>query len=134
MIFVDTSAWYAVEVEDDINHERASKFLSLIASGKYAISITTDYVLDETLTLLRSRRDLTSASTFIDKIKRSSSVRIFWIDESLFEKALAIFQKSNHKSWSFTDCTSFAFMRELSVSDAFTFDSHFREAAFQGLP
>ena len=134
MIFVDTSAWYAVEVEDDVNHERACKFLSLIASGKYGVSITTDYVLDETLTLLRSRRGLTSASIFIDKIKRSSSARVFWIDESLFEKALTIFQKSNHKSWSFTDCTSFALMRELSVSEAFTFDSHFREAAFQGLP
>ena len=134
MIFVDTSAWYAVEVEDDINHERACKFLSLIASGRYGISITTDYVLDETLTLLRSRRDLTSASAFIDKVRRSSSVRIFWIDENLFEKALTIFRKSNHKSWSFTDCASFALMRELSVADAFTFDSHFGEATFQGLP
>ncbi len=134
MIFVDTSAWYAVEVEDDVNHEKACKFLSLIASGKYGISITTDYVLDETLTLLRSRRDLTSATTFMDKIKKSSSVRVFWIDENLFEKALNIFQKSNHKSWSFTDCTSFVLMRELSISEAFTFDSHFREAAFLGLP
>ncbi|MGD0202724.1 MAG: type II toxin-antitoxin system VapC family toxin [Candidatus Bathyarchaeia archaeon] len=134
MIFVDTSAWYAVEVEDDVNHEKACKFLSLIASGKYGISITTDYVLDETLTLLRSRRDLTSATTFMDKIKKSSSVHILWIDENLFEKALNIFQKSNHKSWSFTDCTSFVLMRELSISEAFTFDSHFREAAFLGLP
>lgn len=134
MIFVDTSAWYAVEVEDDVNHEKACKFLSLIASGKYGISITTDYVLDETLTLLRSRRDLTSATTFMDKIKKSSSVHIFWVDENLFEKALNIFQKSNHKSWSFTDCTSFVLMRELSISEAFTFDSHFREAAFLGLP
>jgi hypothetical protein len=134
LIFVDTSAWYAVEVEDDVNHEKACKFLSLIASGKYGISITTDYVLDETLTLLRSRRDLTSATTFMDKIKKSSSVRVFWIDENLFEKALDIFQKSNHKSWSFTDCTSFVLMRELSISEAFTFDSHFREAAFLGLP
>lgn len=134
MIFVDTSAWYAVEVEDDVNHEKACKFLSLIASGKYGISITTDYVLDQTLTLLRSRRDLTSATTFMDKIKKSSSVRVFWIDENLFEKALNIFQKSNQKSWSFTDCTSFVLMHELSISEAFTFDSHFREAAFLGLP
>ena len=134
MIFVDTSAWYAAEVEDDVNHEAAHKFLSKIASGKHGISITTDYVLDETLTLLRSRRDLASASAFIDKIRKSKSVRIFWIDEGLFEKALEIFQKSNRKSWSFTDCTSFGLMRELSVSEAFTFDSHFREAGLQALP
>jgi predicted nucleic acid-binding protein len=134
LIFVDTSAWYAVEVEDDVNHEAACKFLAEIASGKYGVSITTDYVLDETLTLLRSRRDLGSASCFIDKIRGSKSVRVFWIDESLFEKALDVFRKSDRKSWSFTDCTSFALMRDLSVSEAFTFDAHFREAAFQALP
>ena len=134
MIFVDTSAWYAVEVEDDVNHEAACKFLSNIASGKQGVSITTDYVLDEALTLMRSRRDLTSATAFINKIRKSKSVRVFWIDEDLFERALIIFQKSDHKSWSFTDCTSFALMRELSISEAFTFDRHFKEAGFLAFP
>jgi predicted nucleic acid-binding protein len=134
LIFVDTSAWYAIEVEDDLNHEKACAFLSKIASGKYGVSITTDYILDETLTLLRSRTDLNSAANFFDKIRKSKSVRVFWIDESLFEKALDIFKKSDHKSWSFTDSASFALMRELFLSDAFTFDSHFREAGLKALP
>jgi len=134
VIFVDISAWYATEVEDDVNHESACKFLSEIASGKHGVSITTDYILDETLTLLRSRRDLESANGFIDKIRKSKSVRVFWIDEESFKKALDIFRKSNSKSWSFTDCTSFALMRELGVPSAFTFDKHFREAGFQPLP
>ena len=108
--------------------------MSNIASGKHGVSITTDYVLDEALTLLRSRRDLASATAFIDKIRKSKSVRVFWVDEGLFEKALVIFQKSENKSWSFTDCTSFALMRELSVSEAFTFDKHFREAGLLAIP
>ncbi|HKZ88375.1 MAG TPA: type II toxin-antitoxin system VapC family toxin [Candidatus Bathyarchaeia archaeon] len=134
MIFVDTSAWYAIEVEDDINHEKARKFLSKLSSGKHGVSVTTDYVLDETLTLLRSRRSLASATAFIGKIRKSSSVRVFWIDESLFEKALDIFRKSDRASWSFTDCASFALMRDLSIPEAFTFDNHFREAGLQALP
>jgi uncharacterized protein len=134
LIFIDTSAWYALEVEDDINHEKALKFLSNIASGKQGIAITTDYVLDETLTLLRSRRDLDSAVTFIDKIRKSKSIRIFWITEDLFEQTLKVFRRSDDKNWSFTDCTSFALMTELSVSTAFSFDKHFREAGFQNLP
>ena len=134
MIFVDTSAWYAVEVEDDVNHEAACKFLSTIASGKHGISVTTDYVLDETLTLLRSRRSLSSASAFIDKIKKSKSVRVFWVEEGLFEKALEVFQRSERKSWSFTDCTSFALMKDLLIPNAFTFDGNFREAGLQILP
>jgi predicted nucleic acid-binding protein len=134
MIFVDTSAWYAVEVEDDVNHDAACNFLSQIASGRHGIAITTDYILDETLTLLRSRRGLTSAATFIDKISRSKSLRVFWVSENLFEKALNIFRKSDRRSWSFTDCTSFALMRELSVSEAFSFDNHFREVGLQAHP
>jgi uncharacterized protein len=133
LIFVDTSAWYAVEVEDDVNHEIACRILSKVASGKHGVLVTTDYVLDETLTLLRSRRGIASASTFIDKIWKSKSVRIFWIDEGLFEKALDIFRNSDRKSWSFTDCTSFALMHDLLVSETFTFDGHFREAGFQPL-
>jgi len=134
VIFVDTSAWYAVEVEDDVNHEQACKFLSEIASRKHGVAITTDCVLDETLTLLRLRRGLAPASNFIDKIRRSGSVRIFWINEDLFEKALYIFQRSDGKRWSFTDCTSFALMRDLAIPNAFTFDRNFREAGLQALP
>jgi len=52
MIFVDTSAWYALDLENEINHQKARKFLSEIATGTYGIAITTDYVLDETMTLL----------------------------------------------------------------------------------
>ena len=134
MIFVDTSAWYALEVEDDVNHQAACKFLQQLASGKHGISITTDYILDETLTLLRSRRGLTTATTFIDKVNKSKSIRVFWINDDLFEKALSVFQKSERKSWSFTDCTSFALMRELAVLETFSFDNHFREAGMQTLP
>ena len=134
MIFVDTSAWYASEVEDDVNHEQARKFLSQLASGRHGVAITTDYVLDETLTLLRSRRGLPAAITFIDKIRKSKSIRVFWVNENIFEKALSIFRNKSDVAWSFTDCTSFALMKDLSLAQAFTFDSHFSEAGLQKLP
>jgi predicted nucleic acid-binding protein len=102
--------------------------------GKYGVSVTSDYVLDETLTLLRSRRSLNDATSFIDKVKRSRSVKIFWVDVELFDKALEVFRSSGNKSWSFTDCTSFALAQGLSVSDAFAFDTHFEEAGLKGHP
>ena len=134
MIFVDTSAWYAAEVEDDINHEKARTFLVQLAQGKHGVAITSDYVLDETLTLLRSRRGLPDAITFIGKIKKSKSIRIFWVGENVFDKALGIFRKRSDAMWSFTDCTSFALMNDLSITEAFTFDGHFAQAGFQKLP
>ena len=134
MIFIDTSAWYASEVEDDINHEKAREFLGELASGKHGVAVATDYVLDETLTLLQSKRGLPAALTFIEKVKASKSVQIFWINESTFEKALGPFKKTSASPWSFTDCTSFALMKDLSISEAFTFDCHFKQAGFQKLP
>jgi uncharacterized protein len=134
MIFVDTSAWYAVEVEDDFKHNAAYDFLATLASGKYGIAVTTDYIIDETLTLLRSKSDLASALAFVDKITKSKSLRVFWVNEDLFRKALDIFKKSNNKTWSFTDCTSFALMTDLSISASFSFDNHFRQAGFQVFP
>jgi predicted nucleic acid-binding protein len=36
--------------------KKARKFISEIALGKHGVAVTTDYVLDETLTLLRSKK------------------------------------------------------------------------------
>jgi len=134
MIFVDTGAWYASEVEDDVNHTAARKFLDQLSKGSHGGPLTTDYVLDEAMTLLRSRRNLSSATTFVDKVRSSSSVKITWVDESLFEKSLEFFRRSDGRTWSFTDCTSFVLMKQLSVSEAFAFDKHFKEAGFAVYP
>lgn len=121
-------------MEDDVNHRPAREFLAKIAKGAFGVPVTTDYVLDETLTLLRSRRSLAAALSFVDKVRNSKSVRIFWIEEGPFEKGLQLFRKSDRQSWSFTDCTSFALMKDLSLVDAFSFDSHFQEAGFRTSP
>jgi predicted nucleic acid-binding protein len=71
---------------------------------------------------------------FIDKVRASGSVRVFWVDEPLFDKASDFFRKSERSTLSFTDCASFALMKDLSLTDAFAFDSNFREAGFQVYP
>lgn len=51
MIFVDTGAWYASVIPDDDNHAGAHHWLT---SNNEPL-VTTDYVIDETLTLLKVR-------------------------------------------------------------------------------
>ncbi len=51
MIFVDTSAWYASVVPTDPNHAAAAAWLK----GNQLPLLTTDYVVDEILTLLKMR-------------------------------------------------------------------------------
>lgn len=134
MIFVDTSAWYAYEVPDDVNHPKARGFAERLKRGEFGSLITSDYVLDETLTLLRMRKGLRASRAFIDKILKSRSVIIVWVDEGIFRKALETFLKSEGKAWSFTDCTSFAIMEQLKIANSFTFDVNFKEAGFAAYP
>jgi len=136
LIFVDTTAFYALEVEDDVNHEKARKFLlDEIRTGKYGIMITSNYIIDETLTLLRIRQGVDVALKFYDKVKGSKSIRIVWVNEGIFNEALEIFQRNDGKlRWSFTDCTSFAIMKALNIRFAFSFDRNFEEAGFVRLP
>jgi predicted nucleic acid-binding protein len=56
------------------------------------------------------------------------------VDENLFEKGLAIFRGFKDRAWSFTDCTSFALMKQLGVNDSFAFDEHFKQAGFTVFP
>jgi uncharacterized protein len=51
MIFVDTTVWYAAYVAEDPEHEAAS---ALLAEPRQRLA-TTDYVIDELLTLLKAR-------------------------------------------------------------------------------
>ena len=51
MIFVDTGAWFALAVQNDPDHEAAVAWLRQNRTPL----VTTDYILAETVTLLRMR-------------------------------------------------------------------------------
>jgi predicted nucleic acid-binding protein len=134
MIFVDTGAWYALESPDDRNHRGAAAFLRELSKGRLGAMVTTDYVLDETLTLLSLRFGAAAASRFLIKIRESESVDIVWIGEHAFWEAAKLMEERVDKRWSFTDCTSFIAMRSLGLDSAFTFDDNFQQAGFKKLP
>jgi hypothetical protein len=96
--------------------------------------VTTDFVADETLTLIRFRLGLAAADAWWQQVEASSRLRWERVDSDRFEKARALFFQYRDKAFSFTDCTSFAIMRELRVTHALTTDRHFRQAGFQILP
>ncbi len=134
MIFVDSGAWKALKDPDDEYHQEATDFHREMAKGRYGALVTSDYVLDETLTLLMSRTSLNFATTLLDEVLTGTSVHLVWINEELFRGAAVRFRASGARGWSFTDCTSFELMHRLGVKDAFAFDKHFMEAGYNRLP
>ena len=134
MIFVDTGAWYALEDEDDENHRAALSFKEDLRKGRHGSLLTTDYVLNEAITLLRLRKGAEPSSAFAKKALGSRSVTVVWIDRGLFNAALSLMEERRDKRWSLTNCTSFAVMSQLRVKEAFAFDKNFEQAGFVMLP
>jgi hypothetical protein len=131
--FVDTSAWAAYYDADDRWHTSAKQAMASLINQRVAF-VTTDYVLDETLTLLRYHAGHQAAVTFGEAVRKSQYVTLVRVDEVLWENAWQLFKQYHDKSWAFTDCTSFTLMRHLGIAQVFTFDKHFAQAGFQLWP
>jgi predicted nucleic acid-binding protein len=132
-LFVDTAGWMMLADGSDPKHAKARNARDrLLRQG--AALLTTDFVLDETLTLLRMRLGLDAAERWWNQVDASSRVVWEWIDPARAEKARHWFFRWRDKSYSFTDCTSFVVMKELSIRQVLTSDHHFRQAGFDCLP
>ena len=97
--------------------------------GQEGLIFTTDYVLDETITLLFRRLPFETAKESLEKIDKAIKegyLYVEWITPERFEKAKALRLKYNDKpKISFTDLTSMAVMMELGIEDLITEDEHF---------
>lgn len=127
MIFVDTGAWFAVAVRDDADHDSAMQWLRVNRDPL----VTTDYILAETVTLLRMRdktiRGHRLASRVATSLLRGEAALLEKVTEDDLERALAVFRTYRDHLFSFVDCTSFVVMERLRIQSAFAFDRHFME-------
>jgi uncharacterized protein len=123
-IFVDTSAWFALNSRNDQHHNRARDFVAGIKTNP-VLFFTTDYVVDETLTLLRFKVSHREAMAFLRLLSRSPQISCEQVKPDHLKRAEDIFSRYQDKPWSFTDCVSFAFMEGKGLEDAFAFDENF---------
>jgi|WetSurMetagenome_2_1015567.scaffolds.fasta_scaffold13994_4 uncharacterized protein len=131
-VFIDTSGFYALLAGDDDRHVQAAAYLRNAAAKRIRF-VTTDYVLDETATLLKARGRILLLEPFFERIFGSNSCRVAWTDADRFHQTKQFFLKHQDQHWSFTDCLSFCIMKECSSREALTKDDHFTAAGFVAL-
>jgi hypothetical protein len=121
-IFVDTSAFYAIEDSSDKNHEKAMSILDDMTEGKMKVTrlYTSNYVFDEALSLLRTQLSHEAAVSWEERIRKSKVIPVLRINEKDEEEAWMIFRTLKDKDFSFTDSTSFALVKR----EALPFPSH----------
>ncbi|HEY0322565.1 MAG TPA: PIN domain-containing protein [Pyrinomonadaceae bacterium] len=123
MIFVDTGAWFAATVPTDPNHERAASFLA----ANHEPLLTTDYVIDETLTLLRARGERQRSLLLGERFFADELAGVYYLTEEDLRLSWEVFRDYTDKNWSFTDCTSKVIIEKHSLTHAFAFDQHFKQ-------
>lgn len=126
-VLVDTSAFVALLVNNEADHEKVAKKYYDYRQNR-AILFTSDYILDELFTrLLYFKIDIRK---YIQKLRESISkgeITVLRIDDALFEKALSAFLKFSEHEISFTDATSYALLKDFSLDEIFTLDDDFKK-------
>ena len=121
-IFLDSSILCAYANLDDVHHKTSVSLVKDTLSGKYGKCVITDYIMDETLTVLQRKSNKKTAIE-LGKFILDSEFLIAEIDKQTFQKAWEIFQQDNN--FSFTDCTILAFMWTFGINQIATFDKEF---------
>ena len=99
MIFVDTGAWFAAFVPNDPDHVAADTWLE----ANLEPLVTTDYVVDELLTLLKMRGEYQRALQLGASLFAGDIATLTWVTPEDIRQAWATFQRYQDKDWSFTD-------------------------------
>lgn len=123
MIFVDTGAWYASYVPWDAHSAKATSW----TRSNTEELVTTDYVINEVVTLLRARGQGRLAIEAGNDLWASRFAQIEFVTRDDLAHSWELFCRYEDKRWSFTDCTSFVVMKRLGIVTAFAFDVHFRQ-------
>ncbi len=131
IIFVDTSALYALLDADDDNHApSAAAWQQIISNGQEPA--TSNYVLVEAFALIQSRLGLDAVREFQDALV--PVLRIEFVTPEIHRLGVAALLTAARRRLSLVDCISFEIMREQKIRSVFAFDNHYRDAGFNVLP
>ncbi len=129
-LFIDTWGWLVLANARDPAFPGVSNIRAR-AAGQTRAWITTDYVLNETMTRLFSAAPFVVARRFMEGIFESSGLGLLEIEHvtpDRFSLAWRLRLRYRDKPRiSFTDLTSFVVMRELGLKQVLTADAHFEQ-------
>ena len=130
MILIDSNFFVALFNSRDKNHQRAKILLKELKNATWGSRIITDYVIDETVTMLW-------VQTHSKKLVKDFYNKI--VLNKKFSKMEKITSEDINKTWelwnkyaeypkrplSFTDCSILAIIERLQIANVLTFDSEF---------
>lgn len=129
VVFVDTSAFLAIRNRRDTLHAEALAIKKRVLEAGKSL-LTSDYVLDESYTIIRMGAGHRIAVEFGEEVRGSRLVQVEYMTTDRIEAAWILFKRYRDMDFSVTDCTSFVLMKKLGLREALAFDGHFTQAGF----
>lgn len=126
MIFVDTSALFALANDRDLKHREARLAFDRLLQAERRL-LTHSYVLSESLALLHQRLGRAAALALAAETR---AFDIEWVDEPLHRAAVDALHNAP-RGVSLVDQVSFLVMRRRGIDEAFAFDRDFAVAGFR---
>lgn len=127
-LFIDTWGWLVLADRRDPAHKKVRHFYTTFSRRK-GLCVTSDYVLDEVITLLFRRAPFLPAKLFTEAILagvEAGSLDLQRVTADRFQRAWAFrIRYADKRLISFTDFTSLAIMTEVGITDVLTEDRHF---------
>jgi uncharacterized protein len=128
-VFADTYYFLALVHADDAAHARALR----LSQTRTDPILTTVWVLTEVADALAMPGMRGGFSRLLAALRADPACIIVAPTQSLFDQGVDLYERRPDKSWSLTDCISFAVMKEHGATQALTGDRHFEQAGFAAL-
>lgn len=129
-VFIDTWGWVALGQRKEPRHEDVTKLYQSLRA-RHIPTYTSDYVLDEVITLLFRREPFDQAVRFLEAILAAAHqgyLSLVRITPEYFTEAWDLRRRFQDKPRiSYTDLTSMVIMRDLRINRVLTEDEHFTQ-------
>ena len=128
-VFIDTGAVLAIADKSDMSHALVTSIYQQVIEQR-AILYTSNYIIDETITLIRARVGHKAATSFINGFA-ASKIKVLWVTRSDEDAAKEIFIKYKDKDFSFTDWFSFSLIDRYLIDTILSLDAHFNQYGYK---
>ena len=129
-VFVDTGVFFAHHDEDADRHDDAAAAFDDLLDGAYGQPYTSDYVLDEAVTLTRVRiGSFDAADTLAGRVLGEGSFptvfSMLHVEPDTVRASLETFRRYDDHGLSFTDATTIALCESRGIDAVLSFDDDF---------
>lgn len=124
MIFIDTTIFVAAADKSDRYHDSSKEVLIKILDARLPLALTTDYVLNETFTILGKRTGVKKVVEIIKAILASTKINIVFVDEDLFLETVSKADRLP-EGLSLTDVASSVLMEKYKIKEIYSHDKDF---------